>query len=85
MAHFIPAQFLTERDFQEHAHNLIERILLFADLLRKNRVPVHTAKVLDAIAALQILPGGVYIAMNGRIFDPQRARKNLEMERFEEL
>jgi len=53
VAHFIPAQFLTERDFQEHAHNLIERILLFADLLRKNRVPVHTAKVLDAIAALQ--------------------------------
>ena len=38
-----------------------------------------------AIAALQILPDGVYIAINGRIFDPQRARKNLEMERFEEL
>ena len=53
MAHFIPAQFLTEIDFQVYAHNLIERTLLFADLLRKNRVPVHTAKELDAIAALQ--------------------------------
>lgn len=53
MAHFIPAQFLTEADFQQHAQNLIERILLFADLLRKNRVPVHTAKELDVIAALQ--------------------------------
>jgi len=53
VAHFIPAQFLTEIDFQVYAHNLIERTLLFADLLRKNRVPVHTAKELDAIAALQ--------------------------------
>lgn len=53
MAHFIPAQFLSELDFQQYAQNVIERILLFADLLRKNRVPVHTAKELDAIAALQ--------------------------------
>ncbi len=53
MAHRRPAQFLSEADYQRYAHNLIERILLFADLLRKNRVPVHTAKELDAIAALQ--------------------------------
>ena len=38
-----------------------------------------------AVAALQTLPVGVHIAMNGRIFDPQRARKNLELERFESL
>jgi L-asparaginase len=37
-----------------------------------------------ALAALQILPEGVYLAMNGGIFDPSRARKNMEMDRFEE-
>jgi len=37
-----------------------------------------------AFAAVQILPPGVYLAMNGRIFDPLRARKNTETDRFEE-
>ena len=38
-----------------------------------------------AIAAVQLLPSGVYIAMNGRIFNPSKARKNVEQNRFEEL
>ena len=38
-----------------------------------------------AIAAVQLLPSGVYIAMNGRIFKPDQARKNVEQNRFEEL
>ena len=38
-----------------------------------------------AIAAVQLLPNGVYIAMNGRIFKPNKARKNVEQNRFEEL
>ena len=38
-----------------------------------------------AIAAVQLLPNGVYIAMNGRIFSPDKARKNIEQNRFEEL
>jgi L-asparaginase len=37
-----------------------------------------------AFAAVQTLPHGVYIAMNGRIFDPAKARKNLTLNRFEE-
>lgn len=41
--------------------------------------------VASAITAVQILPQGVYIAMNGRIFDPRRTRKNLQLNRFEEL
>jgi L-asparaginase len=39
----------------------------------------------SAIGAVQSLPPGVYIAMNGRIFDPLRARKNREENCFEEL
>lgn len=38
-----------------------------------------------AVTAAQILDPGVYIAMNGRIFRPDRARKNVEMNRFEEI
>lgn len=41
--------------------------------------------VASAIMAAQILPQGVYIAMNGRIFDPNRTRKNVELHRFEEI
>lgn len=38
-----------------------------------------------AMMAAQTLAAGVYIAMNGRIFDPARTRKNVEMNRFEEI
>ena len=38
-----------------------------------------------AVIAAQILPAGVYIAMNGRIFDPMHSRKNIELNRFEDL
>jgi L-asparaginase len=37
-----------------------------------------------AVAAAQALPPGVYIAMNGRIFDPLRSRKNAANHCFEE-
>jgi L-asparaginase len=36
-----------------------------------------------ALAVLQTLPHGVYIAMNGSVFDPHRVRKNMELDRFE--
>jgi L-asparaginase len=37
-----------------------------------------------AVGAAQALPDGVYIAMNGRIWDPLRVRKNREANRFED-
>jgi L-asparaginase len=36
-----------------------------------------------AFTAVQLLPAGVYIAMNGRIFDPETSRKNRDLNRFE--
>ena len=36
-----------------------------------------------AVGAVQSLPPGVYIAMNGRIWDPATVRKNVEANRFE--
>ena len=38
-----------------------------------------------AVGAVQSLPPGVYIAMNGRIWDPAKVRKNVEANRFESL
>ena len=36
-----------------------------------------------AVAAVQTLPPGAYVAMNGRIFDPHHVRKSRERNRFE--
>lgn len=38
----------------------------------------------SAIGAVQSLPPGIYIAMNGRVFDPRKTRKNVEKNCFEE-
>ncbi len=38
-----------------------------------------------AVGAVQALPPGVYIAMNGRIWDPAKVRKNVAANRFEAL
>ncbi len=37
-----------------------------------------------AVAAVQTLPAGVYLAMNGRIFNPDTSRKNVASHRFED-
>jgi L-asparaginase len=36
-----------------------------------------------AVAAAQVLPPGIYLAMNGRIFDPTTIRKNVAKNCFE--
>ncbi len=38
-----------------------------------------------AFAAVQTLPQGVYITMNGRVFHPDRVRKNRSRNQFEEI
>lgn len=38
-----------------------------------------------AVTAVQLLPEGVYIVMNGRVFRPERVRKNAERGCFEEV
>src|SRR5690606_41806686 len=38
-----------------------------------------------AVGAVQSLPPGTYIAMNGRVRDPARVRKNVEANRFEAI
>jgi L-asparaginase len=38
-----------------------------------------------ALGAVQVLPPGVYIVMNGRVFPEGKVRKNLTLNKFEEL
>jgi L-asparaginase len=38
-----------------------------------------------AVAAAQVCPPGVYIAMNGEVFPSGTVRKNLELNRFERI
>jgi len=37
-----------------------------------------------AFIAVQTLPDGVYLVMNGRVFDPFRVNKNAELRRFDD-
>jgi L-asparaginase len=41
--------------------------------------------IASAMMAAQTLSEGVYIVMNGKVFNPERTRKNVEMNRFEEI
>ena len=38
-----------------------------------------------ALAAVQLLLPGIYVAMNGRVFDPLTTRKNVAESRFEQV
>jgi L-asparaginase len=37
------------------------------------------------VAAVQCLPNGIYITMNGRVFPAMQVRKNRALRRFEEI
>jgi len=41
--------------------------------------------IASAVTGAQLLPAGVYIAMNGRIFHPEHVRKNNKLNRFEKI
>ena len=38
-----------------------------------------------AIIALQTLPAGVYVVMNGKVYHPRKVRKNIALDHFEEV
>lgn len=41
--------------------------------------------IASALTAVQLLPAGVYIVMNGTVFDPLQSRKNVAANRFETI
>jgi L-asparaginase len=64
-----------------------EKVIVLTGSMRPASFKTSDAvfNVASAVTAAQVLPAGVYIAMNGRIFDPDRVRKNREKSRFEEV
>ena len=76
---------------------MIETALVLLDVPRKTivltgamqpaRLRVSDAEfnVGFAMGVVQLLGHGVYVAMNAQVFDPRRARKNVERNRFEHL
>jgi L-asparaginase len=64
-----------------------DKIIVLTGAMQPARFRLTDAvfNIASAMMAAQILPEGVYIVMNGRIFDPQKTRKNLEKNRFEEI
>lgn len=69
-----------------HLQGIPEKTIVLTGSMQPARFKVTDAmfNVGAAIGAVQSLPPGVYLAMNGQIFDPARSRKNVEQRCFEE-
>jgi L-asparaginase len=64
-----------------------DKVIVFTGAMEPARFK-HSDAVFNigaAVAAVQALEPGVYIVMNGRIFDPDRTQKNLERKWFEDI
>jgi len=63
----------------------VEKTVVFVGSLAPARFKATDAEfnVGFAAAAVQTLPSGAYVAMNGRVFDPHLVRKDRERNRFE--
>jgi L-asparaginase len=64
-----------------------DKVIVFTGAMQPARFRMTDAvfNIACAFTAVQILPDGVYIAMNGRIFEAGKVKKNVEENRFEEI
>lgn len=64
-----------------------DKVIVLTGSMQPARFMVSDAiyNIGSAMTAVQLLSSGVYIAMNGRIFAPDKVRKNLELNCFEEV
>ncbi len=72
------AQFLT---------GIPERTIVLTGSMQPARFRFTDAiyNIASALTAVQLLPVGVWIAMNGQIYDPAKTRKNVKKNRFETI
>lgn len=65
----------------------VSKVVVLTGALEPARFKTSDAvfNVACAVTAAQTLPPGVYIAMNGRVFDPENVRKNAKLGRFEQI
>lgn len=64
-----------------------DKVVVFTGALQPARLRVSDApfNIGFAVAAVQLLQPGVYVAMSGQVFDPFNCRKNYGEQRFEAL
>ncbi|MCG8427426.1 MAG: asparaginase domain-containing protein [Chromatiales bacterium] len=62
-----------------------DKTVVFVGAMQPARLRVSDAffNIGYAVAAVQMLPWGVYVAMNGQVFDPFKTTKNVALNRFE--
>ncbi len=72
----------TAQLLSQKAHN---KVIVFTGSMQPARFKSSDAvfNIGSAVTAVQILPKGVFIAMNGKIFDPNNSKKNVKKKRFE--
>lgn len=77
----------TMTETAKHLQGLPGKTLVLTGALQPARFRENDAvfNIGFALAAAQVLPHGVYIAMNGRLYDPARVRKDRENNRFVEV
>jgi len=65
--------------------NIPHKVIVMTGAMQpaKFRLTDAIFNIASAVTAAQTLPAGVYIAMNGQIFNPAKARKNHARKRFE--
>ncbi len=74
-------------DTARELKNLSDKVIVLTGAMQpaKFRFTDAVFNIACAVTAVQLLPIGVHICMNGRIFDPDRIRKNRRINQFEVL
>lgn len=67
--------------------HIADKVIVLTGSMQPARFMISDAiyNIGSAMTAVQLLPNGVYIAMNGKIFSPDHVRKNLDINCFEEI
>jgi len=67
--------------------DLTDKVIVLTGALNPARFQVSDAifNIGMAVAAVQVLQPGVYVTMNGQVFNPADVRKNRKLNRFEHL
>ena len=83
LTHGTDTMILTARKLSE----IPEKVMVLTGAMQPARFTASDAafNIGCAVAAVQLLPPGAYIAMNGSIFLPDKVRKNIKRNRFEAI
>jgi L-asparaginase len=72
---------------EAEAEGIADKVIVLLGAMQPARMRITDApfNLGFALAAVQLLPAGIYIAMNGKIFHPDDVKKNRSAGRFETL